>query len=167
MSNGAFLVVLGEREIVAWVLTEQRLGFPSTHRPEVDKVAVGDELFLLTTRGCFHNPSRDRTRVIGRGTVTTDVEPLEPTLKIAGRAFARHCGVEIATLVPYLEGVEVHPLVESLDMFPADAVWSTRLLRPLVPLGAHDARVFRERLDPVAEPFPRRRDEYVEQGRRG
>ncbi|MFO7252224.1 MAG: hypothetical protein DIU60_015865, partial [Actinomycetes bacterium] len=87
----AYLLILGEREAVAWVLRESRMAFPPTQRREVDRLTVGDELFLLTTRGCWHNPTRDRTRVIGRAWVTGPVEPYGEPLTIAGREFTRGC----------------------------------------------------------------------------
>lgn len=49
------------------------MAFPQRRRAEVDALAVGDELLLLTTRSCFHNPERDRTPVIGRAVVTVQV----------------------------------------------------------------------------------------------
>jgi hypothetical protein len=56
VTAASYLLVIGEREALAWVLRESRTAFPATRRAEVDRLAVGDELFLLTTRGCFHNP---------------------------------------------------------------------------------------------------------------
>jgi hypothetical protein len=80
-----YLLVIGEREASAWILRESRMAFPATRRAEVDQLAVGDRLFLLTTRGCFHNPGRDRTRGIGRATVASPVVPLEPVPHMAWR----------------------------------------------------------------------------------
>jgi hypothetical protein len=61
----AYLLILEKREAVAWVLRESRMTFPPTARREVSGLSVGDELFMLTTRGSWHNPTRDRTMVIG------------------------------------------------------------------------------------------------------
>lgn len=136
--SSSYLLVIGEREALAWILRESRMAFPATTRREVDRLEVGDTLFLLTTRGCFHNPGRDRTRVIGRATVTSEVAPLDTVPHIAGRDFPRGCDMEIHTLTPYLEGVELAPLVPRLEAFAGSAAWGMRLRRPLVSLGTSD-----------------------------
>ncbi|WP_181019914.1 hypothetical protein [Nonomuraea typhae] len=50
---------------------------------------IGDELLVLTTRGCWHNPGRDRTRVIGRAHVTSAVRTYETPVTIAEGEFTR------------------------------------------------------------------------------
>jgi len=148
----AYLLILGEREAVAWVLRESRMAFPPMERREVDRLTVGDELFLLTTRGCWHNPTRDRTRVIGRARVTGPVEPYDEPLTIAGREFTRGCTIEIDSLAPYLRGVELAPLLPRLAAFPDKraGAWSIRLRRPLLALPTGDADLLRAELAKVA-----------------
>lgn len=160
-SRASYLAVIGEREALAWVLRESRMAFPATRRSEVDRLAVGDELFLLTTRGCFHNPGRDRTRVIGRAVVTTPVAPLDPPVELAGRTFPRGCDLRITSLAPYLTGVELGDLVPRLDAFPDDTTWSIRLRRPLVGLSEGDATLVAERLDSAAGPPENALDGYL------
>ena len=36
-----YLLVLSEREAVAWVLEKERMAFPARRRAEVDRLAVG------------------------------------------------------------------------------------------------------------------------------
>jgi hypothetical protein len=161
-ARASYLLVIGEREALAWVLRESRMAFPATRRPEVDRLGVGDELFLLTTRGCFHNPARDRTRMIGRAVVTTPVVPLHPPLELVGRTFPRGCGLEMASLAPYLTGVDLADLVPRLDAFPDKTAWSIRLRRPLVALSGRDPALVRQRLDRVARPVDTTRAEYLD-----
>ncbi|MFW6090784.1 MAG: hypothetical protein ACODAF_02850 [Actinomycetota bacterium] len=151
-SRASYLAVIGEREALAWVLRESRMAFPATRRSEVDRLAVGDELFLLTTRGCFHNPSRDRTRVVGHTVVASPVVLLDPPVELAGRTFPRGCDLQLTALAPYLTGVELGALVPRLDAFPDAATWSIRLRRPLVALSRRDADLVAERLGTVAGP---------------
>jgi hypothetical protein len=153
-SQASYLLVIGEREALAWILREARMAFPQTRRAEVDSLAVGDELLLLTTRGCFHNPGRDRTRVIGRALVTTPVVPLDPPIELVGRTFTRGCELDITSLAPYLNGVELAEFVPRLNAFPDKANWSIRLRRPLVRLTAHDATLLRQELTPIAHEPP-------------
>jgi hypothetical protein len=153
-SQASYLLVIGEREALAWILREARMAFPQTRRPEVDSLAVGDELLLLTTRGCFHNPGRDRTRVIGRAVVTTPVVPLDPPIELVGRTFTRGCDLDITSLSSYLTGVELAELVPRLGAFPDKANWSIRLRRPLLQLTVEDATLLRRQLTTVAEEPP-------------
>lgn len=100
----SYLLILAERVAVAWVFRTSRMAFPATRRPEVEQLAVDDELFLLTTRGCWHNPSRDRTRVIGRAVVASPVRVLSEPLNLVDRTFTRGCSLKITSLTPYLTG---------------------------------------------------------------
>ncbi|WJK33373.1 hypothetical protein [Solwaraspora sp. WMMA2065] len=47
--NAAYLVVLGERAAIRWVLEQQRMAFPATPRAEVAALAAGDRLLLYAT----------------------------------------------------------------------------------------------------------------------
>ncbi|WP_051180056.1 hypothetical protein [Nocardia concava] len=147
-----YLLILGEREAVAWVLRESRMAFPATHRAEVNRLRIGDRLLVLTTRGCWHNPTRDRTRVIGSAEVTTPVLPYEKPLNIAGRDFTRSCEIDIHQLSPYLTGVELVPLVPQLRCFPDKraGAWSLRLRRPLLQIDDSDDVCIRNKLNEMS-----------------
>jgi len=139
--SAAYLVVLGDREAIAWVLREQRMAFPATRRAEVARLVPGDRLFLYATRGAWHNPTRDRGRIIGTGTVDGPVEALDGPLEIAGMTFHSGCGLRIGGVVPYPGGVELQPLVPRLAAFPKPHAWSVYLRRALVPLPERDAEI--------------------------
>ena len=68
-----YLLVIGDRAALAWVLAEQRMAFPALRRSQAMALEIGDELLVYTTRGCFRNPGRDRGRVMGLAKVTTHV----------------------------------------------------------------------------------------------
>ncbi|MFE6895597.1 hypothetical protein ACFVFJ_01875 [Streptomyces sp. NPDC057717] len=148
----SYLLILGEREAVAWVLRERRMAFPPGRRTEVARLEPGDELLIYTTRGCWHNPGRDRGRVIGQAQVISPVRTLETPVEIAGREFVSECDLDVQTLTPFLTGVELAPLVERLDAFPSAAGWSCRLRRPLLELSKRDAAVLRKRLIDMERP---------------
>ncbi|PRX50857.1 hypothetical protein B0I33_1018 [Prauserella shujinwangii] len=164
-----YLLVIGDREALGWVLTEQRMAFPGFGRTEVRALTSGDTLLLYTTRGCFKNPTRDRGRVIAAGTARTAVATLEQPVEIAGRSYPVGCHVEFSTATPWPGGVELGPLVDELDTF-ADLgrSWSIRLRRPLVRLTDRDAGLLHRRLD-AAEPEPLGRvlDQYARWWRSG
>ncbi|MBE1537345.1 hypothetical protein [Actinomadura algeriensis] len=148
----SYLLILGDREPIAWVLGERRIAFPATARAEVDRIAEGDELFVYATRGAFRNPTRDRGRVIARAAVTSPVTVLDEPVTFAERAFPRGCDLRIDSLAPWGGGVELRPLVDRLAAFPDARSWSVRLRRPLLHLPEPDAALLRSALAPIAGP---------------
>lgn len=137
----AYLLILGDREAIAWVLREQRMAFPGTPRSEVAALAPGDDLYLYSTRGAWRNPTRDRGRVIGKARVTSAVTAFDEPLEIAGRQFLSGCALRLESLVPYPQGMELQPLVEKLAAFPKPEAWSIYLRRALLRLPSADARL--------------------------
>ncbi|PXY27883.1 hypothetical protein [Prauserella muralis] len=158
-----YLLVIGDREALGWVLTAQRMAFPGFGRAEIRALSPGDELLLYTTRGCFKNPTRDRGRVIAVGTARTAVATLDAPVEIAGRSFPVGCDVEFHTATRWPGGVELSPLVGELDAF-ADLgrSWSVRLRRPLARLTDGDAKLLRTQLEAAGpEPLERVLDQYT------
>lgn len=144
--SAAYLAVLGEQEAIRWVVSTGRMAFPSTPRREVGALREGDVLFLLSTRGAFHNPTRDRTRVIGRARVTSSVLRFDTRLELAGRIFESGCSLRIMSLAPYREGVEIAPLAGDLDVLVGKTHWGMLLRRPLVRLNEADAALLGSKL---------------------
>lgn len=151
--NRAYLLVLGERDAIAWVLREQRMAFPARRRAETAALAIGDKLFLYATRGAWHNPTRDRGRVLGLAIVTSPVRSFDEPLEIAGRHFHTGCQLRVDGAVPYPGGVELAPLVERMDTFPKPHAWSIYLRRPLRALPAADAKLLDRELRPLLKPL--------------
>ncbi|MFI7279905.1 hypothetical protein ACIBOV_06530 [Micromonospora chersina] len=150
--SGSYLVVLGERDAIWWVLHEQRMAFPATPRAEVVRLAPGDRLFLYATRGAWHNPPRDRGRVIGVAAAATAVRPLEEPIEIAERTFHSACELHVEGIVPYPGGLELRPLVERLDAFPKPHAWNIYLRRALVRLSDADRAILDQGLAPMLGP---------------
>lgn len=149
----AYLLVVGDREALGWILSSSHMAFPSAHRSEVAALNPGDELFLYTTRGAFKNPSRDRGRIIGTAQVVSPVAKLDEPVHFGNRDFPVGCDLKIGLLAPLGTGVELQPLVDSLTVFKgAGAAWSTRLRRPLVRLSDSDASFLHQLLDPKLSP---------------
>ncbi|MFI0348906.1 hypothetical protein [Actinomadura sp. 9N407] len=146
----SYLLILGDRDAIAWVLGDQRMAFPPTARSEVDRLAVEDELLIYATRGAFGNPTRDRGRVIGRAVVESVVAALERPVEFGERAFTRGCDLRVEALAPWGNGVELGPLVERLEAFPDPRSWSVRLRRPLLRLPQGDAGLLRDALGSLA-----------------
>ncbi|RAO51535.1 hypothetical protein LUPAC06_06220 [Micromonospora saelicesensis] len=144
----SYLVVLGHRDAIGWVLREERMAFPSTPRAEVAALRADDRLFLYATRGAWLNPTRDRSRIIGLAYARSTVRRFDEPLEIAGRAFVSGCDLTIEGLVPYPGGLELQPLVEQLDAFPKPQAWGIYLRRALLQLSDADADDLLARLTP-------------------
>jgi hypothetical protein len=147
-----YLVVLGDRDAIAWVLYEQRMAFPATRRPELERLADGDRLFLYATRGAWHNPTRDRGRIIGTATVAGPLRRRAEPIEIAGMQFHSECSLHVDGVVPYPGGVELQPLVPKLAAFPKPHAWSVYLRRALVALPEHDAALLERAVTPLLDP---------------
>ncbi|MBL6276084.1 hypothetical protein JMF97_07915 [Micromonospora fiedleri] len=148
----AYLVILGDRDAISWVLHEQRMAFPATPRAEVAALAADDRLFLYATRGAWRNPTRDRGRIIGTAVARTSVQKLDTPVEIAGRTFVSGCDLRIEALAPYPGGLELQPLVAQLAAFPKPQTWSIYLRRALLTLPTQDAQLLDTLLTPIAKP---------------
>lgn len=146
-----YLLVIAEREALAWILRNQRMAFPNGRRDSAARLAPGDNLLLLTTRGCYHNPGRDRTLIVGTAVVTTPVVALDKVAHLAGRDFTTGCDLRIDSLARLREGVDVARLVDSLDLFPKKHAWPAYLRTTFVPVGPKDEQLLRDELRSVTQ----------------
>lgn len=143
-----FLLIIGDRAALAWVLNSGKMAFPDDRRRETRSLAVGDRLLVYTTRGCFKNPTRDRGRIIGEATVESKVAPLPAPVRFGGRAYPVGCDLKITGLVPLPEGVPLAEYVHQLEAFPNPQAWAIRLRRPLLGLSETDAGLLQGLLQP-------------------
>jgi hypothetical protein len=157
----AHLLVIGDRNALAWVLAEQRMAFPGHRRREVAALAPGDRLFIYTTRGCFGNPTRGRGRVIGVAKALDAPGELPEPVALAGRQFELGCGIELGRIAPYGYGVELAPLVPNLSTFPNKHGWMTQIRRPLLPLTPEDSTLVARLLRAVSRPPAEAVDSYL------
>ncbi|MDZ5447595.1 hypothetical protein U2F26_33655 [Micromonospora sp. 4G57] len=144
----SYLLILGDRDAIGWVLREQRMAFPATPRAEVAALAAGDRLFLYATRGAWRSPTRDRGRIIGTAVALNAARSLDAPVEIAGRRFSSGCNLDIDGLVPYPGGLELQPLIEQMAAFPKPQAWSVYLRRALLPLPTADAALLDRTLRP-------------------
>lgn len=136
-----YLLPISDREPLAWILRASRTAFPSYRQSDASKLEPGDQLILYTTRGCFHNPTRDRGRVVGSASVIAPAHDLEEPVRFGEREFSVGVELEITKLLPRGEGIELAPLIPQLsESFPNPRAWSARLRRALVPVAPSDAK---------------------------
>ncbi|WP_234401561.1 hypothetical protein [Thermobifida halotolerans] len=162
--HNTYLMVIGDREALAWVLSTQQTAFPAARLGQVSRLAAGDRLFVYTTRGCFRNPTRDRGRVIACATVTAPVTRDDTPVRFGAREYPLRCPLRVTELAPFGSGPVLADLVEALHAFPDPRSWSVRLRRPLVPLDAHDSALLTDLLRPGLAPLDRSLPEYLRRG---
>ena len=136
----AYLLPISDREPLMWILRERKTAFPSYRRSDAERLAPGDLMLLYTTRGCFHNPPRDRGRVIGVATAKRAAERLNMPIRFGERDFPIGVDLQLHSLVPRDDGIELAPMVASLPRtFPNPQAWSATMRRALVPFDADEA----------------------------
>lgn len=168
MPAADYLLIIGDREPLAWILTEGLMAFPPHRSKDAGRISKGDRLFLYATRGCFHSPGRDRGRVIGEATVTTAISTLKKPVEFGKHSYSLGCSLDITGLAPRDEGPEMIDLVDDLHLFPPKSSpksWGVRLRRVLAPLDKHDAGVLHKQLARVMRPAEESRVGYLERTR--
>ncbi|MFF4716085.1 hypothetical protein ACFY2V_32535 [Streptomyces eurythermus] len=154
------LVIISDREPLAWVLRTQRMAFPAG-RAATGLPAEGDQALLYTTRGCYRNPTRDRGRVMGLALVTSPVETLPEPVVFGERQFTLGCSLRVEGLAPVREGVVLADLVPRLEVFPDERSWSVRMRRASLPLPPADAELLTRELRPLLGPRSERLPDYT------
>ncbi|WP_406259484.1 hypothetical protein OIA45_13445 [Streptomyces chartreusis] len=156
----AYLLIIGDRAALSWVITEQRMAFPAGRSKGARALAEGEEVFLNATRGCFRNPTRDLGRVIGRATITSPVRVLDEPVVFNERSATEGCRVKVSGLAPFREGLVLRDLVPRLSVFPDSATWSVRMRRASLTLPPADAELVRTELEPLLRSYGETREGY-------
>lgn len=134
-----WLWVFGEIEGLRWVAAHDRMAFSAAAATRARAMRDGDRALLYVTRGAFHNPTRDSSRLAGIATATGTVtdEPIE----IGGRRFPVSVPIRIDVLLPERSGPEVAPLVERLSLVKRPEVWGMYFRGSPMRLSEPDFRV--------------------------
>lgn len=145
----AFLLTLGSREGLRWVLQTGRMAFTSSSGAL--QLEVGDRLFLYASRRCYGDRVGKRGLLIGETKVSSKVHSLDRSINLGGRSLSYECGIDVLRLTPFGEGVDLAELVPRLRVFPDARWWSARLRRSLLKLPDADAALIATTL-PNARP---------------
>lgn len=165
MAAQAYLLILGSRDGLAWILEKERMAFREANASRAQRLTPGDRLFLYTTRSAFGNPARDRGRIIGEAEVTSHVMRRDRPVSIGGRPLTHDCQIAVRSLARHREGVELTPLINELEIFPDPDSYSAKLRRPLLALPAADAKLIRARLKPHTRDPKQTRADYLADSR--
>ena len=121
--------VFGEISALRWVVEHQRMVFAEHQEPWLMSMSQGDRAVLYTTRGAFHNPTRDEARFVGLATVRARPEKLESPERLGEREFAVACKIGIDLLLPERTGASVRDVVPGLDFVKKPHAWSAYFRR--------------------------------------
>ena len=138
----SYLLIIGERVALHWVVHASRVAFPPGRTSQARVLDAGDVLFLYTTRGAFHNPTRDRGRISGRVVVLEPPQVFADIMELAGLRFASGCRIHIDRLAPYRGGAELVQLVHRMPAtFGTGDGWRARLRATLLPIAEADTPI--------------------------
>lgn len=160
----SYLLVISDRQALAWILSSQRMAFSGSRRASVSLLRPNDNLLLYTTRGCFRHYRRDKGRVIGYATARSTVSALDTPVEFNERIFSIGCSLRIHVLTPYGTGVELAKYAPRMHIFPNPTSWGIYIRRPLVALDNHDYDLLEQALRKVAVEPTKAITEYVIQG---
>lgn len=137
-----WLVVFGEIEGFRWVTENQKMAFSAGKCSRARRIRREDRLIFYMARGAYHNPTRDRSQLMGIATVEGDVNPLSRTVLIQGKQFTCGCPLRIEHILPERRGVPFDDrFVQRLRFIKRKEVWGQYLRSGLVHLDGRDAAV--------------------------
>ena len=152
---GRWLWVFGEIAGLRWVATHGRMAFSATGAARAQAMRDGDLAVLYVTRGAFHNPTRDSSRLAGLATVSGAVT--DDPVEVGGRRFPVSVPIRVDLLLPERSGPEVAPLAKRLSFVRRPEVWGMYFRGSPMRLSEPDFRIlertvvrFAKRSVPVA-----------------
>lgn len=148
-----YILPIADREPLAWIVANQRTAVGIHRRREAQSLKPGDRLFLYTTRGCFGNPNRDVSRVIGSARVVGRARARENPIQFGGRSYEIEIPLRIDSLVAYRTGVVFRDLIDRLESFPSRRSWPVHMRRALIGISANDGDVLAAELNQIARPY--------------
>lgn len=129
--------VFAEIAGLRWVAEQKQMAFPASATAKAARMRKGDRAVLYTSRGAFHNPTRDEARLVGLVTVTGDCEPLDG-VEIAGREFTWACPISVELLLPERQGPSVRELAPRLELVQRPESWGGYFRNPPIEVSEHD-----------------------------
>ena len=150
--RGGWVVALAEAEGLRWVLSHARMAWTQASARRASVVRPGDRLVLYVARGAFHNPTRDRSQLLGLAEVTSPCGgSTGPSRSPGGRSWP---GATFASRWPSRSagGVPVRELVDRLSFIRRKEVWGQYFPSGLVALPSPDLRVMEAALRRAAGP---------------
>lgn len=135
---GWWVWVFGEIAALRWVVEHQRMLFAHHQQRRLTTMRAGDRAVLYTSRGAFHNPTRDEARPVGLATVQGDPAQADQAVGFGDREFTWACPIGIDLLLPERTGASGRDLVPTLDLVKKPHVWSSYFHQSPIRIGPDD-----------------------------
>jgi hypothetical protein len=112
----------GDISGLRWVLDQRVMAFTTAASAHLRGMAKGDRAVLYVTRGAYHNPTKDASKLAGLVTVL-DTPMLGAPVVIGGREFPWSVPILADLVLPERQGPEVLPLVSRLSFVGNRSAW--------------------------------------------
>jgi len=134
----AWLVVFGEIEGYRWVVQNRRMAFTEGLCRRAADIRPMDQIVLYMSRAAFHNPTRDRSQLIGLARTGTSVGRMKQDVRIGDRVYVCGCKLLFDLLLPEREGVPADRLIPRLSFVRKPDQWGHCLRSGLIRLTQKD-----------------------------
>lgn len=141
-----WLFVIGEENALHWVLAEKRMAFRG--HVNTTRLKPGDLIVVYATRGCWHNPTRDRGQVAAVGTIASPV--VAAPVEVSGEIMPHSCDLAFEVVLPERHGLPFDTLVARLPLTRSRTHWGPMLRRTIVGLSDTDVKVIRTAIHKAA-----------------
>jgi hypothetical protein len=135
---GYWVWVFGEIAALRWVVEHRQMPFAGHQQRRLAAMRAGDRAVLYTTRGAFHNPTRDQARLVGLVTVDASPSQADQPVAFGDREFTWACPIRIELLLPERTGASVRALVPDLDLVKKPHAWSSYFRQSPIRIGQDD-----------------------------
>ena len=139
--------VFGEITALRWVVEHEQMLFAEHQKRRLAGMRSGDRAVLYTTRGAFHNPTRDEARLVGLATVKTNPSQMDSPVMFGDREFPWAGPISIDLLLPERTGASVRDLVARLDLVKKPHAWSSYFRQSPIRIGRADFDRMKQALD--------------------
>lgn len=126
--------MIGEAEALEWVLREKKMAFRSHVR--TSELAVGDRVAIYASRGCWHNPTRDRAQLAAVGVIRTSIS--QGSIDVGPETMPAWCDLSLTACLPSRQGLEFAPLTPRLSFINNKQAWGASLRRTIVRVPEKD-----------------------------
>jgi hypothetical protein len=130
--------VFGEIAALRWVIEHQQMLFADHQQRRLSTMRAGDRAVLYTSRGAFHNPTRDEARLVGLATVKARPSQPQSSTAFGVREFTWACPIDLDLMLPERTGASVRALVPELDMVKKPHAWSSYFRQSPISIGEDD-----------------------------
>lgn len=144
MARRTWIVVVGERTALDWVLRTQQVAFRSRSASlALGRLRQGDQIAVYATRGVFHNPTRDQSEFLATAVATSDAKHLNRPRVVAGREFTVQATIRFDAILRPRSGVAAGDVAPNLSFVRKKPQWGQYFRHGLIDVPPKDFAVIR------------------------